>query len=107
MQRTKLNLNDLKRMIREELGTLSENDSHIDPDELAAITNATAALLKAIGKFRKDTESKSLMAVTNHVTPEIDQLETKLRHVNNKAAEFTSRPARVTRVSLKAAKDSK
>lgn len=97
----KININDLKTMIRQEIDVLREQ---VDHAAIKDVVTAAQKLLSAIEAFK----SSAPPAAINAVTPNLDQIAQSLENMVTTPGSYVQAPRRkAQRVSLKAAKAAK
>lgn len=94
----KLTLNDLKKIIKEELSTLSEQ---VDHNGIKDVVTGASKLLAAIEDFKKTAPVSAINATTPHLT----NLEKVLEDMVSTPGSYVSKPKIEPKiVSLKATK---
>jgi hypothetical protein len=94
----KISINDLRRIVREELSPVNEQ---IDHKAMSAVSTAASKFLEALETFKE----KAPPAAMNAVTPHVSALEKALEDMVNTPGSYVSKPKQEPKkVSLKPAK---
>ena len=95
---SKIKLEDVKRIIKEEIKNLNEQ---VDHQAIKDVVNSASKLLAAIESFKKDAPADVLGSVVEQVS----SLEKILENMVNTPAAYVSKPKpEVKKVSLKPVK---
>jgi len=85
MSRASLKIEDLRRMIKEEMATIHEQ---VDHAAIRDIVNDAQKLLSAVETFKQSAPASAI----NAVTPHIDKLEQVLEDMLNTPASYVTKP---------------
>jgi len=98
MTQSKLNINDLRKIIKEELTNLNERVDHAGINKVVA---GASKLLAAVEAFREGAPPSAI----NAVTPHLDELERVLENMVETPGSYVARPkVEPKKVTLKAVK---